>query len=82
LILSNILFTLPLVLAVIALLTFLFRRLFKNKNSTDIILFGMGMTIAGEILLISDKIDFAGSGAVALILVFAGIGLSLAGLFK
>ena len=79
---SNILFALPLALAVIALLTFLFRRLFKNKNSTNLILFGMGMTIAGELLLISDNIDFSGSGAVALILVFAGASLSLAGLFK
>lgn len=42
----------------------------------------MGMTIVGELLLISDNIDFAGSGAVALILVFAGASLSLAGLFK
>ena len=81
-ILSNILFALPIALAVIALLTFLFKRLLKNKNSTDLILFGMGMTIAGEILLISDNINFAGSGAVALILVFAGASLSLAGLLQ
>lgn len=79
-ILSNILFTLPIALAVIALLTFLFRRLLKNKNSTDIILLGIEITLTGGILLISNSSAVIYS--VGLILVFAGIGLSLAGLFK
>jgi hypothetical protein len=53
--LSNILIVLPLALAVIALLIFLFMRLLKNKNSTDIILLGIEITLTGGILLISNS---------------------------
>jgi hypothetical protein len=77
LILSNILIVLPLALAGIALLTFLFKRLLKNKNSTDIILLGIEITLTGGILLISNS--SAGIDALGLILVFAGLSFSLTG---
>jgi Cu/Ag efflux pump CusA len=81
LILRNIVLVLPLALAAIAVLVFLLKRLLKNKNSTDIILLGIEITLTGGILLIS-KSGISGNGAVELILVFAGLSLSLAGLLK
>lgn len=77
---SNILLVIPLALVVIALLTFLFMRMFKNKNSTDLILLGIEITLTGGILLISNS--SAGIDAVGLVLVFAGLSFSLGGLFK
>lgn len=73
----NIVLVLPLALAAIAVLVFLLKRLLKNKNSTDIILLGIEITLTGGILLISNS--SAGIDALGLILVFAGLSFSLTG---
>lgn len=73
---------LPITLAGIVLLAYFLKMLLKNRNSTDIILLGMEITIIGGILLISKSINFVGSDIVEISAVFTGLSVSLAGLLK
>lgn len=78
----GILVILPIAFAGIVLLTLILKMLLKNKNSTDIILLGIEITLIGGILLISKCINFVGSDIVEISIVFIGLSISLAGILK
>jgi hypothetical protein len=70
---------LPVTLLLIILFSYLLKRLLKNKNPMELILFGLEITVVGVFFTLNNNFDLKG---YELIFVIVGVIFSLSGLIK
>jgi ABC-type uncharacterized transport system permease subunit len=75
----SIILVLPVALLLIVLFAFLLKRLLKNKNPMELIVFGLELTVVGLFFTLNNNFDLNG---FEIIFVIVGVIFSLSGILK